>query len=216
MDPVLNRRRVITGIAALLLAGPALAARLLQTTPRQTAGPFYPAELPLDHDNNLVEIQGVGQSAKGRITDLSGRLLDVNDRPLDGVRIEIWQCDANGRYHHPRDSGGGPVDENFQGFGRTVTDAQGRYRFRTIRPVPYPGRTPHIHMAVFPDGVKPFITQLYVKNEPRNAQDFIFNRIPADRRHLVLAEFAPASAGGATLAANFDIVLGDSDGTPRA
>jgi protocatechuate 3,4-dioxygenase beta subunit len=81
--------------------------------------------------------------------------------------------------------------------------------------VPYPGRTPHIHMAVFPDGVKPFITQLYVKNEPRNAQDFIFNRIPADRRHLVLADFAPAPAGGAMLAANFDIVLGNSDGTPR-
>jgi protocatechuate 3,4-dioxygenase beta subunit len=211
----LSRRRMVAGIAGVLVAGVVFAGRLRQPTPRQTAGPFYPDELPLDHDNNLVEVQGASRAATGRITDLSGRLLDVNDRPLGGVRIEIWQCDANGRYHHPRDSGGGPVDENFQGFGRTVTDAQGRYRFRTIRPVPYPGRTPHIHMAVFPDGVKPFITQLYVKNEPRNAQDFIFNRIPADRRHLVLADFAPAPAGGAMLAANFDIVLGNSDGTPR-
>ena len=215
MDHVLTRRRVITGIAGLLLASPALAARLLQPTPRQTAGPFYPTDLPLDHDNNLVRIQGASRIATGRITDLSGRLLDLNDRPLGGVRIEIWQCDANGRYHHPRDSGDGPVDENFQGFGQTTTDAQGRYRFRTIRPVVYPGRTPHIHMAVYPDRVEPFVTQLYVKGEPRNAHDFIFNSIPAERRPLVLAEFAPARSGEAELGARFDIVLGGSDGTPR-
>jgi len=131
------------------------------------------------------------------------------------MRIEIWQCDANGRYHHPDDPGRGPLDANFQGFGHTVTDAEGRYRFRTIRPVEYPGRTPHIHVAVRPEWDPPFVTQLYVRGDPRNERDFLFRRIPAERRHLVQADFTAVNGGDALLAAVFDIVLG-SDGTPRA
>lgn len=212
MKPEPIRRRLVLGIAAALVALPSAAGRLLPT-PRQTAGPFYPAELPLDQDNDLTRVRGRTETARGRIADVGGRLLDVNGRPLRGVRIEIWQCDANGRYHHPRDSGG-PIDPDFQGFGHTVTDADGRYRFRTIRPVPYPGRTPHIHFAVLPAGVPRFTTQLYVQGEPRNTHDFLFNHIPVERRGLVLAEFVPARAGGAELHAHFDIVLGGGDGTP--
>lgn len=208
-DP--TRRRLIAGVAGLLVATPALAYRLLAPTPRQTAGPFYPAELPLDHDNDLTRVQGASGVAQGRVTDLAGRIMDINGRVLRGARIEIWQCDANGRYHHPRDSGRRSLDENFQGFGRTLTDTEGRYRFRTIRPVPYPGRAPHIHVAVFPPAAQPLVTQLYVKNEPRNAHDFLFNSIPAERRQLVLAAFSPTKNAGVELSAKFDIVLG---GTP--
>ena len=107
---------------------------------------------------------------------------------------------------------GGARDPNFQGFGRTVTDAEGRYLFRTIRPVPYPGRTPHIHIAVFPPGEPPFITQLYVRGEPRNAGDFLFDRIPPEQRPLVLADFVPVQRDGVELAANFDLIL---EVTPR-
>lgn len=209
-DPI--RRQLVLGIAAALVAVPSAAERLLPT-PRQTAGPFYPPPPALDEDNDLTRVRGRPERARGRTTDVGGRLLDVNGRPLRGVRIEIWQCDAGGRYHHPRDTGG-PIDPAFQGFGHTVTDADGRYRFRTIRPVPYPGRTPHIHFAVLPGDAPRFTTQLYVQGEPRNAHDFLFNAIPAERRGLVTAAFAPAGSGDAELTARFDIVLGGADGTP--
>ncbi|UCH54037.1 MAG: intradiol ring-cleavage dioxygenase [Pseudomonadota bacterium] len=208
-----QRRSFLLGMAGLWLATPVLARTRLDRTPAQIAGPFYPDDLPLDDDNDLTVVRGRNAHAKGNVSDVSGRILDVNGQPLAHVRVEIWQCDANGRYHHPRDHGG-PLDPNFQGFGHTRTDAQGRYRFRTIRPVPYPGRTPHIHFAVFPEWEPRFTTQLYVAGEPRNASDFLFNSIPATRRHLVLAEFKQVPDGSA-LAASFDIVLGSADGTPR-
>ena len=211
MHPDPNRRRLLLAGAAGLLAGPARAARLLDPTPAQTPGPFYPPAPPRDFDHDLTRVPGSTGIAQGRITDLRGRLLDRNGRPIPAARIEIWQCDATGRYHHPRDRGGAR-DPHFQGFGRTVTDAAGRYHFRTIRPVPYPGRTPHIHLAAFPPGGSPFITQLYVRDEPRNADDFLFQRIPPEQRPLVLADFVPAPRDGAELAATFEVIL---DVTPR-
>jgi len=209
MQPDVQRRHLILGLSGMLLAGPALASRLL-TTPAQTAGPFYPLEYPLDDDNDLTRVRGRNGVARGRIVDIEGRVLDADDRPIAGARVEIWQCDANGRYHHPHDRGG-PLDEHFQGFGHHTTDANGRYRFRTIRPVPYPGRTPHIHYAVFIPGRRPFTTQLYVAGEPGNDGDFLYRRIPAERRHLVTSEFLPVRGGHAELTARFDIILG---GTP--
>jgi protocatechuate 3,4-dioxygenase beta subunit len=183
-------------------------AEALLPTPRQSAGPFYPVQLPLDDDNDLTQVAGRNGLAKGRITDLFGRIVDTNGRPLTGVRIEIWQCDANGRYHHPRDNQPVAVDENFQGHGHTTTDADGSYRFRTIRPVYYPGRTPHIHAAVLPPGHSPLVTQIYIKDEPRNAQDFLFNRIPVERRSMVLADFKPTVSGDTEFVAQFDLVIG--------
>jgi protocatechuate 3,4-dioxygenase beta subunit len=209
-DPL--RRSLIFGLAGLLAGGPALARQLLPT-PQQTAGPFYPLALPLDNDNDLTQVRGHSERAQGRIADVTGRVLDLNGRPLHGVRVEIWQCDATGRYRHPG-SAGASIDPNFQGFGHTVTDRDGRYRFRTIRPVPYPGRTPHIHFAVVPDDAPRFTTQLYVEGEPRNESDFLFSAIPADRRGQVLAAFEPTHSEGAELSAHFDIVLGGTDGTP--
>jgi protocatechuate 3,4-dioxygenase beta subunit len=204
-----GRRQFLRGAAGLAAAAavPAWAATDL-LTPRQTAGPFYPPEVPLDDDNDLVHVRGQTAVAKGEISDLGGRLLDQEGRPLKGMRIEIWQCDANGRYRHPRDPGRAAIDPGFQGLGPSVTVAQGRYRFLTIKPVPYPGRTPHIHVAVFPEGAEPFVTQLYVAGEPRNADDFLYRRIPVEQRRLVTAEFVPGEVPGPALMARWDIVLG--------
>jgi protocatechuate 3,4-dioxygenase beta subunit len=206
-----HRRRLLLGLSGLLLPGSAAA--LLSPTPRQTPGPFYPQELPLDQDNDLTRITSgadIKPAAKGEITDLSGRLLDRSGRPLANRRIEIWQCDAYGRYRHPYDQGGASPDPGFQGFGATTTDAYGRYRFRTIRPVPYPGRTPHIHVAVKTDPGLRFTTQMYVAGEGRNDGDFLFRRIPAEKRALVLAEFRDSTRKGSRYTAEFDIVLGES------
>lgn len=206
-----TRRRLLRNIAGIATLGAlpgAAGATLL--TPRQTAGPFYPEELPLDRDNDLVHVAGRETPAAGVFTDLRGRLLDRNGQPLRDLRIEIWQCDANGRYRHSGDRGAQPIDPGFQGFGHTLSDPDGRYRFLTIRPVPYPGRTPHIHVAVFPQGERPFVTQLYVAGEPGNDQDFLYRRIPAEQRALVTADFTPAQGGAGALQANWDIVLGVS------
>ena len=146
--------------------------------------------------------------AKGHSTVLSGRLVDTNERPLTGVRIEIWQCDANGRYHHHRDNRAVALDENFQGHGHTTTDASGSYKFRTILPVRYPGRTPHIHVAVLPSGRSSLVTQIYIKGEPHNAQDFLFNKIPVEQRSMVVAEFKPAGGGDTDFVAQFNLVIG--------
>ena len=210
-----TRRHLLLCMVGVFAAGPLRAAQeMWRPTPTQTPGPFYPIKLPLDDDNDLTHVRGQSTQAKGRITDLSGRLLDLNGNPLQGVRIEIWQCDANGRYRHPRETGNRPIDKGFQGHGHTVSVEDGAYRFRTIRPVPYPGRTPHIHVAVFPPGERPFTTQLYVKGEPRNTEDFLFIRVPVERRELVMAEFLPVHETDVELRAQFDIVLGGIGGTP--
>jgi protocatechuate 3,4-dioxygenase beta subunit len=202
-----RRRKLLLAAAGLLPLISAPASAAFVATPRQSAGPFYPTEPPLDDDNNLVRIHD-GKLAQGEISDLSGRLLDGNGQPLPGVRIEIWQCDANGRYRHPRERGSTPIDPAFQGFGHAVTDAKGRYRFRTIKPVTYPGRTPHIHVAVRPMGESPLITQLYVAGEPRNEMDFLYRRIPTEQRHLVTAKFVRGADAQAPLRANWDIIFG--------
>lgn len=206
-----SRRRFLqslSGLAAAAVAPGLLAAAPL--TPSQTSGPFYPVEFPLDDDNDLVQVKGRDRQAQGEIAELSGRLLDRNGRPLAGTRIEIWQCDANGRYRHPRDPNNSPIDPGFQGFGHAVSDQQGRYRFRTIRPVAYPGRTPHIHVAVHPEFETPFVTQLYVEGDPGNAGDFLYQRIPVEQRGLVTTAFRRGAAADSPLLADWDLVLGVS------
>ena len=159
--------------AALALTGPAGTGGRSYWPPRTRAkGPFYPLELPLDQDNDLTRVAGRSGHAKGTIVDVGGRLLDEAGRPLAGVRIEIWQVNAYGRYHHPHDDQDKPWDPDFQGFGRTVTDADGAYRFRTVRPVAYPGRAPHIHFALSDRRFATFYTQMYVAGAPENAQRF--------------------------------------------
>ncbi|MBT2971542.1 MAG: intradiol ring-cleavage dioxygenase [Candidatus Thiodiazotropha sp. (ex Ctena orbiculata)] len=207
-----NRRELLLNTASLaslsLLPGASIATSLIKT-PQQTAGPFYPTRIPLDSDNNLVDVEGRERPAEGQVTHIFGRLLDTSGRPVRNAQIEIWQCDANGFYHHPRDRGG-VADPNFQGFGRTLVDSNGGYRFRTIRPVAYPGRTPHIHVRVLGIGFQSFTTQMYVAGEADNENDFILKRVRNQQaRDSIIVPLEPAPAIEVdALAGNFDIVLG--------
>ncbi len=211
MNPT-NRRAFLarmTWSAALFMVPGAFAEQLV-LTPRQTEGPFYPDKLPLDTDNDLLIINDQITPAVGEVTWLSGRILDARGEPIRGATVEIWQCDRNGVYLHTR---GGPrdrMDSNFQGFGRFVTGSTGEYLFRTIKPVPYTGRTPHIHFAVKCPGREKFTTQCYVRGEPLNAQDSVWKGIrePA-QRDAVTVEFKPIPESPAgELAARFDVVMG--------
>jgi protocatechuate 3,4-dioxygenase beta subunit len=209
---MLLRRRVLEGgivVAAGLGLSRLVPAAALPVTPAQTAGPFYPLTLPVDSDNDLIRVAGREGSAKGTVTQVSGRILDRDGRRISGARVEIWQCDASGRYHYVQDTRTGPpADENFQGYGQILTDAAGVYSFRTIRPVPYPGRTPHIHFAVSAPGVPRFITQMYVAGEPQNEHDGVLMSVrdPAARARLIVP-LHPAAEPDA-LAGTFDIVIG--------
>jgi protocatechuate 3,4-dioxygenase, beta subunit len=175
-------------------------------TPRQTEGPFYPDRLPADGDNDLVAVKGQSGRARGEILLLAGTVTDLAGRPLGGVRVEIWQCDAGGRYHHSRDSSSAAPDPGFQGWGQFVTAADGEYRFRTIRPVPYPGRTPHIHFKLSGKAVPGLVTQMYVEGEPGNARDGLYNSLDASGRAALTVRLDKAPDGKA-LAGRFDIVL---------
>lgn len=204
-----QRRRFIAFSLGSLALAPlsALAARLIET-PDQTAGPFYPAELPLDTDNDLIRIEGHPHRAKGIATNVTGRILSPSGEAIADAKVEIWQCDANGRYHHPDDTNDAPLDEHFQAYGSTITDDEGRYRFRTIKPVPYPGRTPHIHYRVTTPGGNQLNTQLYIAGEPGNETDFVFRQIGSrERQQSVVAEFLPNPDDSAELMAHWDVVV---------
>jgi len=177
-------------LAAAMGAAPGFAAAVerLLVTPRQSRGPFYPLDLPTDSDSDLTRVQGRTDVARGEVTDLVGRVVDDRGRPVARARVEIWQCDANGRYHHPHDRGGEGRDPAFQGYGQYLTGDDGWYRFRTIKPVPYPGRAPHIHFTISGPGIEPLTTQMYVAGAPENAGDFLLNAVrdPAARASLIV------------------------------
>jgi protocatechuate 3,4-dioxygenase beta subunit len=202
---------IVAGTAAAYSLGGAGWSATLPPTPQQTAGPFYPLSIPVDSDNDLVQVTGHNGTAKGTVSFVKGRILDPDGRPLPGVRVEIWQCDTTGRYHYVRDDrADAPLDDNFQGYGQTITDEPGGYRFRTIRPVPYPGRTPHIHFAVSGQGLARFTTQMYIAGEPLNERDGVLMgvREPAARARLIVPLRPAPELEPNALAGTFDIVLG--------
>jgi protocatechuate 3,4-dioxygenase beta subunit len=185
----------------------------LTKTPAQTEGPFYPNKLPLDTDNDLLVINDGITPAVGEITHLTGKVLDAKGNPLKNAVVEIWQCDNNGVYLHTGDSDKkkDKQDRNFQGFGRFVTGSTGEYYFRTIKPVPYPGRTPHIHFKIKQGRKELLTTQIYVKGEAdRNAKDGIYRGLrDARQRDAITVDFARIKESKAgELGANFVIVLG--------
>ncbi|HVG38073.1 MAG TPA: protocatechuate 3,4-dioxygenase [Pyrinomonadaceae bacterium] len=179
-------------------------------TPRQTEGPFYPDHLPLDTDNDLLVVNDAITPAVGIVTHVGGRILNERGEPIRDALVEIWQVDANGAYLHSGSGNGDRRDKNFQGFGRFLTGSSGEYYFRTIKPVAYPGRTPHIHYAVKLKGREKFITQCYVKGDPGNERDGVLRGIrDARERESVIVDFAPVKESRiGELAARFDIVLG--------
>lgn len=176
-------------------------------TPSQPAGPFYPLTKPLDADNDLLRVAGRSAEAEGVVAHVTGRVSDVEGRSLSGALVEIWQCDARGRYHHTFDRG--DRDPNFQGYGRIHVGDDGIYRFRTIRPVPYPGRAPHIHFAVnLPRGER-FTTQMYVAGEPLNEGDFLLSSVrdPAARARLIVTLASVPEIETGALGGRFDLVI---------
>lgn len=197
-------------VAGTAFAAPGAFAQELLRTPSQTQGPFYPDKLPLDTDNDLIIVNDALTPAVGEITWLSGRVLTPRGEPVRNALVEIWQVDRNGAYLHSGSSNGARRDGNFQGFGRFLTGSTGEYLFRTIKPVAYPGRAPHIHFKIKMRGRDLLTTQLYVKGDPRNAGDALLNSIQdPDMRAAVIVPFAPVPGSRAgELAAQFEIVLG--------
>ena len=207
-----DRRRFLTRLAftSALFAAPGAFAEELIRTPSQTEGPFYPDHLPLDTDNDLILLNDSLTPAVGEVTWLSGRILDAKGDPIRNATVEIWQCDAKGVYLHGNSDNAAKRDANFQGFGRFLTGSTGQYLFRTIKPVAYPGRTPHIHFAVKFKGRDKFTTQCYIKGEPQNDRDGVLKGIRDTKaRESVIVPFAPVKNSKAgELAAKFDIVMG--------
>jgi len=206
----LARRGLLIGTAALAGLEPRAALAALLATPAQTAGPFYPKTLPLEAENDLVRIAGHAREAAGTITHLFGRVLETDGRAIANARIEIWQCDSRGHYHHVDDGDARQLDPDFQGYGKTLSAADGSYRFRTIRPVAYPGRTPHIHVAVTTAGGRRLVTQMYVAGEARNDRDPVLSQIrdPAARAAVIVPLAPTPEFERGALAGTFDIVMG--------
>lgn len=207
-----HRRRLLrlAAVGGVFATHSGAFAEELTRTFAQTEGPFFPDNLPLDTDNDLLIINDAIDPSVGEVTWLSGRVLDTSGTPLRNVLVEIWQCDANGAYLHSGSGNAEQRDANFQGYGRFVTGLEGSYGFRTIKPVPYPGRTPHIHFKISRGGQHLLTTQCYINGHPQNDRDGIYQRIPDDgRRASVTVDFTPVEGSRiGELAAAFDIVVG--------
>lgn len=208
-----SRRRLLKNscvFGASLFTTSGLFAELIET-PRMTEGPFYPDKLPLDTDNDLLVINDAITPAVGEITHVTGQVSDIKGNPIRNAFVEIWQVDNNAVYLHTGDrTNRENQDKNFQGYGRFLTNSKGEYYFRTIKPVPYPGRTPHIHVGVSRNGRRVLTTQFFVKGHPQNERDGILRSLrDAKARESVIRDFQPVKDSKiGELQVNFDIVLG--------
>lgn len=206
-----SRRLLLAGAGTLLLGGRATQAEGLVPTPPQTEGPFYPVSFPADLDNDLVQVRGQATRAMGTVLHLRGRVLGRDGKPASGALVEIWQSDSLGIYDHPRQSGRDRRDPAFQGYGRMMADAQGNYSFRTLKPVAYPGRTPHIHLKIATGSGAMLTSQFYIAGEPQNERDGLYRaaiRDPAQRARIDM-KLEPANGLEAgALATSMDIVVG--------
>ncbi|MDQ3803099.1 MAG: protocatechuate 3,4-dioxygenase [Acidobacteriota bacterium] len=204
---------MVGGFGALTLTGTAFAQEAARVfTPGMDLGPFYPLLKPLDEDADLTVIAGKGARAEGQIVHVAGRVLNLKGEPVSGARIEIWQANAHGRYSHPSDPNTAPLDPNFQGSAVLKTDAEGRYRFKTIKPGSYPispteRRTPHIHFEVTGEDNR-LATQMFFPGEPLNAKDSILQSLPFEKSALVARQLPPTKEiAPDELLLGWDIVL---------
>ncbi len=197
-----TRRRIAVGGAVALasLALPALASSRRSVAP-MTEGPFYPPrawrEQWDDWDADLSRVQHDGRTlvARGEHLGLELRLADVNGRLIDGAEVEIWQCDAFAVYRHPRvRQVAGRYDAAFQGFGASRSGGDGQLRFRSIKPVPYPGRTPHIHVKLRHASFGEVTSQLFIAGDEGNARDFLWRALDAADRDMLEMKLQPAAA----------------------
>jgi protocatechuate 3,4-dioxygenase beta subunit len=211
--PVVHRRRLVRACAGLsiLVAAPSVVrAETLVPTPAQTEGPFYPVVLPADSDSDLVTVRGAPTAARGTVSYVGGRVRDTSGRVLAGAQVQIWQCDQEGIYDHPGEGRDlARRDKAFQGFGQTATGSDGAYRFRTIRPVAYPGRTPHIHFRIIAADGRRLTTQMYVAGEPGNERVGVLRAIRDERQrqNVIIALSASGAPEPGALSGTFEIVL---------
>jgi protocatechuate 3,4-dioxygenase beta subunit len=209
--PNTKSRRQLLILAAGTAASSIVPAWALERTPPMTEGPFYPraADLPLDDDNDLTRVKGKDGVASGTLLDLAGRIVDTAGNAVANANVEIWQCNSHGRYHDARDESSSPRDAYFQGFGKTLTDTEGRFRFRTIRPVAYPGRAPHIHFKVKAKPFKELTTQMFVAGDAALERDSIWRSLRnAELKKQMAIELRPAEANsGASLTGYFEIMI---------
>lgn len=207
-DPLISRRGVLSagagaaaGLLAQRLAGQAPARPgCADATVAQTAGPYYPTRDRDDEDPDLTQVQGRTGRAKGTVIHVRGRVLDQRCQPVAGALVEIWQANTWGRYDHEKDAGNPrPLDPNFQSWAEMLTDADGRFGFKTIKPGAYPAddqgwvRPPHIHFRVSRRGYHELVTQMYFANEPLNERDLIRKELSAADQERVTVAFRPAS-----------------------
>lgn len=219
----LNRRELLGAGMVLPLGALAGAAQATPgacgLTPRQTTGPFYPVYDQVDKDVDLTRLVGHETPASGEVIRVHGQVLDEQCKPVAGALVDLWQADANGRYSHPADMNPARRDPNFQGWGQAVTDAEGRYAFRTIKPAAYPldfldgkaderkgYRTPHIHFRVSKRGYRELSTQMYFAGESLNGADLVLNRVPQAERPRVVISPAEDSPQGVP-AYRFDLTV---------
>ena len=213
IDATCAHRRAVLGTlckaaiaATAAIRIPAHAQKALLPTPAQTEGPFYPKTMPADRDADLTQVAGHPAPAQGTRLYLTGRTLARDGRPQAGATVELWQCDIFGRYHHVGDNGS-PRDDGFQGYGIAVTDAQGRYAFKTIRPVAYGGRVPHLHLKVSTSAGARLTTQVYVDGDGADGDPVLAGSPKGTLERLTMAiASAPGREAGA-MAGTFDLVL---------
>lgn len=199
-EKILSRRQMLEmslGLGSLAALGNSVfaqqAGRLL--TPRVDMGPFYPVLKPLDKDADLSRIAGSKTRAKGKIVHVTGRIVNEKGEPVRGAKIEIWQANSAGRYSHPADPNAAPIDPNFQGYGVIETDAEGRYRFKTVKPGAYPAtadwtRPPHIHLDVSGKTDR-LVTQMFFPDEPLNAKDRILSDLGSGKESAIAKLMTP-------------------------
>ncbi|MDA3934622.1 MAG: protocatechuate 3,4-dioxygenase [Gammaproteobacteria bacterium] len=195
-----TRRMLVQGsmaMAALSATGSLLAA----TTPPQTEGPFFPIHKQPDTDADMTLIQGHSEHALGEIVEVSGRVLDEDGQPIAEALVDVWQANSHGRYSHEADSNPAPLDQNFQGWAQLKTDAEGRYRVKTIKPGAYPvidgwTRPPHIHFKVARRGYHELTTQMYFAGDPLNDIDRLLQSVPESERAMLVVDFSSAAGGG--------------------
>ena len=210
--PSPGRRRLLRIAAVAALGSPALVRAgdvALRPTPPNALGPFYPPQKPADSDADLTHVAGHAGGAKGTLLYVSGRVLDVHGKPIGNAALELWQANAFGRYIHPADSdASGPLDPDFQGYGRLASGADGAFRIKTIKPPPYSGRTPHIHFIVADRSTR-LTTQMFFEGEVMNERDGLYRYLSRDDRRASTGRYMDRSAAmePGVLAVAWDIVL---------
>ena len=206
----IDRRHLVLGGAALAALATGARAQKLAPTSGQDLGPFYPVVRPRDDDADLTRLRGAKGIARGEPINVVGRVVDLRGRAVRGVRLELWQANAVGRYDHPGDHANpAALDPNFQGYASLLTDRDGHFKFRTIKPsaynTPIGMRTPHIHFDIHGRSER-LVTQMYFPGEALNERDFLLRN--ATPRDSVIARAIPRLSGDPGAAAfDWTVVL---------